>query len=801
MKRNVVVFLILTIIFSGNIYGQIQQKGTIIGKVTDSETGETLIGVNVYLDKTTYGAATDEKGVYKILNVPPGDYTLIASYISYKNYYKKVKIKPDEIVHLDIELELATLMGEEIVVTATRTPSVIKNVPVRTEIISPLEIKKREAKTVYEALETIPGIRVEQQCSNCNFSALRVEGLGGGYAQTLIDGQPIFSGLAAVYGLQQLQTGNIERIEVVKGAGSALYGSNAMGGVVNIIMKKPSPLPEYKFGVNLGSFGTNHFYLNGSQRRKNVGIVFSAQKDLGKGIDQTGGDKPPYLNTGKDNYTDRVESDNFGASSKISWYNPMGENSQLNLSARIISEFRRGGNFNTWDDPFDPDTEHIKTSRYSTGISLSKEYQKGQKLNFDYTYVNHYRNATNGAAWDKPIEAGMMDNKLNLTEKGESYINKYGFAEFRSEWYPKPFIVRERLHLADLRYSQGVGSHLFLTGIQYRKSKLNQNINGTKSDKHADDIGLYLQGDFHFSKKIELVSGIRYDMHKSIDNFTGAKYNTRVFNPRFAFRWNPQTDLTIRANIGTGFRVPYLFSEDLHLCASAPRIYKGKDLKPERAVSFSLGADIYKIRYRAGINIFRTNIKDKVVFVSPAEAEIPPGFDYKWTNLGGAYTQGVEVSFAGLSFKSRLEYNFNFAYTDARLDKPRYTKENYPTNNDGWKYSDHVPRSPNLTGSASFTLSLNGGWQIYSNIIYTGSMYIDHVPDDDTANLIIEKTDGYFILNSKVSKKINGRVSVFIGGKNLLNYTQPKRDTSNAAYMYAPLYGRIIYTGFDVDIR
>ncbi|GAG17606.1 unnamed protein product, partial [marine sediment metagenome] len=259
------------------------------------------------------------------------------------------------------------------------------------------------------------------------------------------------------YGLQQMQTGNIEQIEVVKGSGSALYGSEAIGGVVNVILKEPSVLPEYSFGTNIGTYGTNSFFINGSQRLHRLGILFSAQRDLGKGIDQTGGETFPFKNIGKDNYTDRVETVNQGVNLKVYLYEPLGKNSTLSIFSRTQDEFRRGGNFSTWDDVFDPDSEHIKTTRYETGIGLSKEFTNERAIDLDYTFVRHYRNATNGAAWDKAIEGDMVDDELNLTIAGQNFINTFGFARFRDEWYPKPFIVEEQLHIADVRYSQQIG--------------------------------------------------------------------------------------------------------------------------------------------------------------------------------------------------------------------------------------------------------------------------------------------------------------------------------------------------------
>ncbi|GAG09812.1 unnamed protein product, partial [marine sediment metagenome] len=182
---------------------------------------------------------------------------------------------------------------------------------------------------------------------------------------------------------------------------------------------------------------------------------------------------------------------------------------------------------------------------------------------------------------------------------------------------------------------------------------------------------------------------------------------------------------------------------------------------------------------------------------------VPAGYDYRWVNLGKAYTQGFDITFAGMVYDTRLQYNFNASYVHAKLKDPRYTEADYPTSatNDGWKYSDYIPRSPKLSGNASVTLDLKGGIQLYVHTKYTGSMYIDHLPEEDEDRLIIEETDPFFIWNAKISKKFLNRFNLFIGGKNLFDYTQPTRDNSDAAYIYAPLYGRIIYTGFDISVK
>ena len=387
MIKNLIINAVLLFFLTGNLFA-LQQMGRIVGCVYDKDSNEHLPGVNIFLKGTDFGGASSSQGEYDIKNVPPGRYTLTASMIGYRLEKKVVVVKARETIHLDIFLEIAPFMGDELVVTATRTPKVIKDVPIRTEIISLERINQKQAVNIYEALESEPGIRVENQCMNCNFTSLRVEGLPSGYTQVLMDGEPIYTGLAGVFGLQQIQTGNIERIEIVKGSGSALYGSDAVGGVVNVIMREPELLPRLNISSSVGQFGTNHFTANGSKRRGNIGLVFSFQKDLGDYIDQTGGEAPTFDDTGADGMTDRVETDNFGAAGNIFFYDVLGSNSKINIFGRAMNEMRRGGFIEKLHtDPFYPDCEQIGTERYETGIGFEKEFLMGNKIVFNYIKI------------------------------------------------------------------------------------------------------------------------------------------------------------------------------------------------------------------------------------------------------------------------------------------------------------------------------------------------------------------------------------------------------------------------------
>ena len=177
---------------------------------------------------------------------------------------------------------------EEVVVTATKTEKLLMDVPVRTEVITSEEIEAKGAVNLYEALAGIPGVRVEEQCSYCNFSIVRMQGLEAGTVQVLIDGQPIYSGLAGVYGLQQIPASNIERIEIIEGSSSALYGSSAIAGVINIITKKPGKEPMAEVITSFGTDSTNVYTLAASTRAENMDIMLTVQKNTGDAIDEDG---------------------------------------------------------------------------------------------------------------------------------------------------------------------------------------------------------------------------------------------------------------------------------------------------------------------------------------------------------------------------------------------------------------------------------------------------------------------------------------------------------------------------------
>jgi len=201
------------------------------------------------------------------------------------------------------------------------------------------------------------------------------------------------------------------------------------------------------------------------------------------------------------------------------------------------------------------------------------------------------------------------------------------------------------------------------------------------SEKYGNDYGFYLQDEISITDNLELVMGVRYDSHHSKDSFAGSgkiagfdipeiTYDESAVSPRIALMYKATSSLTLRTSLGTGFRVPYTFSEDLHLCSGSPRVYKPGGLKPEKSVSFNFGLDYFSDRCVVNANIFRTNLAHKIGFVDATSELKNRGYDYLWQNIGDAYTQGIELGFRRLVAKD-LTLGLNFTFTDARYKEGR----------------------------------------------------------------------------------------------------------------------------------
>ncbi len=782
----------LTLIVAGTVAAH---GGAISGIITDATSGKPVPYATVQIEGTSLGSVANSSGRFEIKHVPPGTHTLIISSVG-RESLKHVVITPIAINStLDIQLQPARVEAGSIVVTGTRTPRYVKDVPIFTEVVSRASIENKSAHNIFEALEGESGVRVEQQCQACNFTILRMQGLGADHTQVLLDGQPVYSGLAGVYGLQQMSTADVDQIEIVKGAGSALYGSNAVAGAINIVTCVPRKT-EGQVRVEIGEHGTNRYEVSASTRKDKLGIFLFAQQSEQDELDETGDISAPGGINEPDGWTDRVE-----AIAKTSGFNLFLEDllaaDQLVVRGRILSEIRRGGwlTDNLFENPFTPGTEHIITDRHSGQFEYKLWLPGGSELNASVSFTGHKRNATN-----------------------DTFLGDY--EEAKGETPPvdllRPYVANEKLLSTNLNFLQPIKNrHRLLVGVQFSRNNLDErgmylDIDTEQpymstSQKKGCDFGIYAQDEFRVTDKLELVAGLRFDYHSSEDEFRGSgdvlpqgleplEYEESTVNPRFSVKYDATEELILRGSIGSGFRVPYGFSEDLHLCSGSPRVYKGCNLKPEKSLSYSVTTDYTRRSFSASLNLFRTELKDAIAFSEADDQAANLGYSYEWQNTDNAYVTGAE-------------FNMSYALTRNLTTGIRFEafKGKYDNSREDWlgtlyeETSKNISRYPQTSGGVKLEYSPST-WDFVIDADYKGKMYIDLAEPADPADAKIYETESFVILNAKLSKNIFNQYNVYVGARNLTDYTQEEKHIDDAAFMYAPVYGRIIYGGVQVSM-
>lgn len=801
MKNFTFLFICLLIAFSPLAQAQ-KTDAMLFGHVKDKATQKHIPYATITVKGTNMSTATDATGHFKLANLPIGKQTIIAQFVGSRPQEMEVMMEKGKGTEVYFELEEDVFNLEQVVVTGTRTQHYVKNVPVRTEVVTSQALKSKNAWNVFDALEGVPGIRVENQCQFCNFTMVRMQGLGSEHTQVLINGQPIYSGLASVYGLEQIGTGDVDRIEVVKGAGSALYGSSAIAGAINIITKEPSPIPTISADIQMGNHNTNVYNFSSSMKNSagNIGLSVYAQKIDHGVIDETGEGSTHKEVKQKDGISDRVESKlhNLGMSLYID--NPFFGNDKLIIRGKAINEKRAGGTItdDQYKNPFSEGTENITTDRYEAEANYKKMFGNRTELNFTNTFINHNRNATNDSYLSDYMDThnGETPNVLDM----------------------RPYLAKENSLISTVTLGSKFGNHHLLFGVQNYVSRLNESgmyvvVDEESSHvgesykstarKHAYEIGAFVQDEWQVSPRFTIVPGVRIDRHTSGEEYASDKtvfdsdfpktsFKETSVNPRLALKYNLSRNITLRANAGTGFRAPYGFSEDLHLCSGSPRVWKSSDLKAETSRSANFSADYYGDHFQISANVFYTYLKDKIDFTDADENVQNLGYTYQWRNIDDAVVKGIELSVLANPVR-HLNLGADFGINSGKYKKTREDWAGTPYEN----ISKYIPRFPTTTGSLKIEYAPHS-WNFTVYGLYQGKMYIDYL-SETPANSKIKETDPYMTFNASVSKTF-GKVRLYAGGKNIFSYTQDEKYLDDAAFMYAPVYGALYYGGISINI-
>lgn len=766
----------------------------LFGDVKSKETGQHLPYASIRVKGTKIITHCDATGHFSLNDLPLGRQTIVASLVGYKTQEMVVELKQSQGTQAYFALESDALNFEQVVVTGTRTAHFVKNVPIRTEVLTSEALKRKNAQNLYDALTGTPGVRVEQQCQACNFSMVRMQGLGAEHTQVLVDGQPVYSGLAGVYGLEQMGTSDVDRLEIVKGAGSALYGSSAVAGAINIITKEPTQAPSVSGDVQFGNWGHKVYSASGSIRKGNIGISVFGQRTESDAVDATQDGAKRSEVKYKDGVSDRVYTRLTNLDFSTYFYSPFAQNDKLVLRAKAIDEDRKGGVMagDLYLNPFSEGTENIATNRLTADLNYTLPFGNSE-FAFSTAYVFHRRNATNDTFLTSYKEANGKTPDVELM---------------------RPYLAKEHTFTPSATMTTKLAKHALLFGVQGYFTRLRETglycVDDNTSTyygkaytslgkKHATEFGFFAQDEWSVLPNLTVVPGVRLDVHNSGEEYESSekvfdaafpktKFTSTTFNPRIALKYEVSSALVLRANVGTGFRAPYGFSEDLHLCSGSPRVWKSSGLKGEKSLSFNLSADYYGKNYQVSANLFRTNLRNKIEFADASDEVKKLGYTYQWENVADAYVQGIEL---GIKWRplQNVQAGLNWTINEGRYNKVRADWE-------GTSYAEdsrNISRFPKMTGDLTLDYT-PGTWTFSLSSSLQGRMYIDYLAENE-ANRKIKHTDAFTLFNLRVAKKVGKYFTVYAGGKNIFSYVQDERHTDDAAFMYAPVYGATWYGG------
>lgn len=745
------------------------QNGTIKGTITVNN--EPLEAVTVQLEsKSLKKWTTSDRNGHYAISLPAGEYRLKIRSLGYIPYDDKVVITEEETLSQDVTLKEDVLGIDEVVITATKTKENRKDAPVLVSVTTNRELANVKAHTLMEGLVFQPGLRTEVNCQNCGTSQVRINGLEGAYSQILIDSRPIFGSLNGVYGLDQIPANMIERIEVIRGGGSALFGSNAIAGTINVITKNPTKNEAQASIVsNLigGKSGDVVSSFNGSLVSENYmrGISFHAMQRSRQSYDDNG-----------DDFTEITRLRNLNAGAKL--FNDFTDRHKLTAELNVSNENRRGGN--KLDEP-----EHLADLAESIRTQML-----GGNASFDYfsPAYNHKFTAYTSA------ERTRADNYYGSFDgiDIEASSGNYG-------------VTKENIWLLGGQHTAyvptGKGNLQWTSGAEYQYDKIaekRQNPNVLAVNQKANTFGLFTQADWRISPKIKVLGGVR------LDNINSdiMKKSVTALNPRASVLYNIDENFIARGSYSRGFRAPFFYSEDVHSelqGGEARRVKLADDLKKETSDSFTASFEYNHAhdnhQFVAMIEGFYTALHDRFTY---EDAGLENGLPIREKrNSDGAVVKGVNIE---VKYSPNPKFMLQLATT---IQSSKYNSVQNPEEN---VYTDEILRTPNVYGNLMATYKPRPNWDINFVTVYTGSMKTTHlkgyIPDTR-----LETTPAMWDVGVNTAYEFKFPsffpLEVSCGIKNLFNQYQKDFDKGaerDADYIYGPSLPRTVFVGLKVKI-
>lgn len=547
---NRILNFCMALLFSTTLAGQ---EAVVTGKV--SSDGNPVPFANVFLEGTTHGISTDREGRYSLVELPAGTHVIVASSLGYQRSEQTITLQAGDRLRVNFEIKRSENQLNEVVISGTMDEMSKRDSPVPVESYSPKFFKANPTPSIYEAMQNINGVRPQINCNVCNTGDIHINGLEGPYTMVLIDGMPIVSGLSTVYGLNGIPQSLIERVEVVKGPASTLYGSEAVGGLINVITKKPNNAPLLSADV----FATSWGEVNTDVSTKfNVGSKASSYF----GVNYFNFDQ--VIDNNNDNFTDLTLQDRISLFNK--WNFDRKQNRVFSVAARYVYEDRWGGELD-WTPEHRGGNEVYGESIYTSRWELFGTYQL-------------------------PIEERVM---FMFSANGHDQNSVYG---------DETFIADQKIGFGQLTWHKDIGlSHQLLFGAALRYTYYDDNTPatatfdslGTNNPAHTYLPGLFVQDEIALNEHNKLLLGVRYD-HNSVHG--------HILTPRVNYKWSSVNKKNVlRISGGSGYRVANVFTEDHAALTGAREVVFEDRLQPETS-------------WNANVNFVKKLFSKKELFVT-----------------------------------------------------------------------------------------------------------------------------------------------------------------------------------------
>lgn len=721
------------------------------GHVVEAETGEHVPYYLISIPELRIGTTTDVSGHYVLRNLKPGTYTVEASYPGYVTNKKTVTLSAGATTELNFEVEPDVMMLDQVVVTGTKSELKRRHSPALVSVVDDRLFKLVDACSLADGLSFQPGVRVENDCQNCGFTQVRINGLDGHYSQILMNSRPVFSALAGVYGLEQIPANMIDRVEVMRGGGSALFGSSAIGGTVNIITKDPATnyaeVSHSLASMGISSALDNNTTFNASVVGHNneIGLTLYGQNRNRAGYDHD-----------DDGFTEiaELQSQTLGARGNMR-FNP---DTRLTAEYHATHEYRRGG-------------DRLDQPAHLAMVAEQVEHRiNGGETAFDWWDAARTRHFNVFAALQaikrKSYYGSEMDpNAYGHTNDLTATTGAQWTQSFKRVW----FMPAE-----------------FIGGIEYSHNYLHDVTVGYDHDtaQKVNIYSAYAQNEWRNDRWGFLV-GARIDKHSMIHN--------PIVSPRINIRFNPSDRANFRLSYSTGFRSPQAYDEDFHIAiVGGERLVTilAPGLKQESSNSISASVDFYHrfgpVQANLMIEGFYTDLRDVFALRLLDHTDAAGNAVQERYNGGGATVGGINAEFRLIWPK--LNIQAGITWQRSRYKQPEY-----------WSEDPAVPpvrrmfRTPDLYGFFTASYSINKQWTASLSGSYTGSMPVQHIAGSGTPVDCVVDTPRFFDVNAKINYELKifktACIDLSAGIMNIFNSYQSDFDRGylrDSGYIYGP---------------